>query len=89
MIDFATVSSSQAVYVVGGYPTWVVGGYPTRTRVEGNVWGGFGDHYTTNIVKYENGAWSMVGQLQRGIHVHTAKLLGEEIHIAGGIPGGW
>ena len=88
MIDFSAVHTSTAVYIVGGLAVWAPGGLATRTRVPGNEFGIHNgvptDHYSTNIAKYENGVWSMAGNLQHGIHTHTAVLLGEEIHVGGG-----
>ena len=81
MAYFAAVSTSDAVYIIGGYATYVAGGEPPHyIRPEGDP------VYTPNIAKYENGAWSMAGNLQAGREIHSALLIGEEIYVNGGSP---
>ena len=78
MANFAAVSTSETVYIVGGYAIYAPGGAATFTRCEGCP------KYITDIAKYENGAWSMAGNLQSTRRLHSAILLGDEIYVNGG-----
>ena len=70
---FATVSTDDSVYVIGGFT-----GHPTED--------GYAPPMKSSVIaEYRDGSWNNIGNFVQGRDVHGAILLGSSIMIVGGL----